>query len=58
MEHQLSCTLLFACCGGCTCLNFFNTNDIDEDVSEDVDTEDDQDDDVEDIRNNEEDCVK
>jgi hypothetical protein len=50
---------MFCACGGdCTCLNPFNTNDTDEAVSEDLDTDDDQDEDVEDIRNDEEDCVK
>jgi hypothetical protein len=55
MGYQVSCTMFCACGGGYTCLNPFNTDEV---VSEDVDTHDDQDEDVEDIRNDEEDCVK
>jgi hypothetical protein len=50
--------MFFACGGGCTCLNPFNTNDTDEAVGENVDTDDDQGEDVEDICNDEEDFVK
>ena len=61
MGHQLPCTMLCACGGGCrpTCLNAFNIGDTDEPVSEDVDTDDDDNDDkdVEDDSNDEEDNV-
>ena len=47
--------MFWACGGGCTCLNPFNTADTDEAVNQDVDTDNDHEEDIVDDSNDEED---